>query len=430
MGTAARGSDRPTLVDRVKALRGRWEHSRAGRALARYGKARGGLLAGGITYSALFSVFAALAIGYTVFMAVLGNNAELRATVLDAVNDALPGIIDTGSGDGLLDPDQLVQQTALNATSIIAALVLLWTALSVMAALKNSIRAMFGIVAPRESPVRARLRDLTGFVTIGLAVVVTAALGIAAGTAGQWVLDRLGVEGALASVALRVLGLLVVLLVDVAVFVLLLRVLAGVRAPRRDLLTAALIGGVAAGVLRYFGTSVVGAADDPLLATAAALITLLLWINLLARVTLLVAAWTANPPAPPKPTDARTTHFDQTPNYVTLSAPHTLAWEYDAITGTVEADRQVSETALAADLERLGEEGREVLATRRADEERREWEERLALEERAKDAYWGGVVGALRRWNRRRLRRRYTRRDGYLQRRAERREARGETAHR
>src|SRR5690625_4084552 len=417
MSTAAQRSDRPTLVRRVRVLLAWWEHSRPGRAVARYAKARGGLLAGGITYSALFSIFAALAIGYTVFMAVLGTNTELRRTVLEAVDDALPGIIDTGGSSGLIDPDQLVRTTAFTLTSVVATAVLLWTALTVMAALKTSIRAMFGIVAPKENAVRARLRDLAGFLTMALAVVLTAALGIAAGTAGAWVLDRLGVGGALASLALRVVGLLVVLVCDAAVFVLLFRVLAGVRAPRRDLLTAALIGGVAAGVLRLFGTSLVGAADDPLLATAAALVTLLLWINLLARVTLLVAAWTANPPAPPKPDDPRATHFDQTPNYVTLSVPHTLAWQYEAVTGTVETDRRASEEALTADLEQLGEAGAQVLADRRADEERREWEERLALEERAKDAYWGGAVGAVRRWERRRRLRRYARRDALLRRR-------------
>ena len=40
---------------------------------------------GGIAYAALFSVFAALTIAYTIFMAVLGNNDELRQTVLDAL---------------------------------------------------------------------------------------------------------------------------------------------------------------------------------------------------------------------------------------------------------------------------------------------------------------------------------------------------------
>ena len=402
-----------SIGERVQAMLAWWQHSRVGRGLARYGTARGGLLAGGITYSALFSVFAALAIGYTAFMAVLGNNDDLRQAVLDSVDDALPGIIDTGDNGGMINPDDLVQDTALNLTSLIAVAVLLWTAISVMGALKRSIRAMFGILVPKANPVIARLRDLAGFLIMALAVVLTAALVIAAGTAGQWVLDLIGVEGGFASFALRALGFLAAFVVDACVFILLFRVLAGVRAPRRDLFTAAAVGAVAAGLLRFFGTSLVGSADDPLLAASAALITLLLWINLLARVTLMLAAWTANPPAPPKPKDPAATNFDQTPNYVTLSAPHTLQWDYEALTGTVQADREVREAVLTEDLERLGEDGAEALAAREAEQARRAEIERVLAEESERDAYWGGLIGAVGGWSRRRGRRKEMRREAY-----------------
>jgi len=427
MGTGdAHSGGRPSIGERLKALQSRWEHSRVGRGLARYGKARGGLLAGGITYSALFSVFAALTIGYTVFMTVLGGNTELRQTVLDSVDDTLPGVIDTPESDGLVSPDDLMLDTALNPASVIAVVVLVWTAISVMGAIKRSIRAMFGIVVPKENPVLTRVRDLGGFLTLALAVVLTAALTIAAGTAGEWVMGLLGIEGTLASVALRAVGFLVAFAVDATVFLLLFRVLAGVHPPRRDLLIGAALGGLAAGLLRLFGTSVVGGADDPLLATAAALITLLLWINLLARVMLMIAAWTANPPAPPKPDDPGATNFDGKPNYVTLSVPETLEWDYEAITGTVEVDDRVRQETVTADLEHLGPEGQRVLAERRARREREERAKRVVVEDRAAEEYWGGLIGAVRRWNRRRLARRYARKDGYHRREVERREARGE----
>lgn len=427
MSTAEQTSQAPSLTDRLKGLLERWQLSRLGRALARYGKASGGLLAGGITYSALFSVAAALTISYTAFMTVLGSNTELRGTVIDAVNSALPGILDTPGSDGLIAPEDLVLDTALNPASIAAVAVLLWTAISVMAALKRSIRLMFGIIVPKENAVATRIRDLVGFLTLALAVVLTAALTIAAGTAGEWVLDLIGIEGSVAAFGLRAVGFLVAFAVDAGVFVLLFRVVAGVRPPRRDLLVAAAVGGVAAGLLRVFGTSLVGGADDPLLATAAALITLLLWINLLARVTLVVAAWAANPPAPPMPDEEDSTHFGETPNYVTLSAPRTLTWEYEAITGVVEADARTRRATAVTNLEHAGEEGQRLLEEHRAEEERRRLEERLVIERRAADAYWGGAVGRLREWNVRRLRRRYARKDAYHQRAAERRKARGET---
>src|SRR6478735_3107488 len=86
----------PSLVDRAKALLAWWNATRPARANARFGERGGGVLTGGIAYAALFSVFAALTIGYTIFMAVLGGNDELRQKVLDSVNASLPGLIDTG----------------------------------------------------------------------------------------------------------------------------------------------------------------------------------------------------------------------------------------------------------------------------------------------------------------------------------------------
>src|SRR5690606_35032317 len=70
----------------------------------------------------------------------------------------------------------------------------------------------------------------------------------------------------------------------------------------------------------------------------AALITLLLWVNLVARVALMVCAFTANPPAPERPETPEEVHLYSTPNYVTVSDPATTEWEYQPVTGTVLPD--------------------------------------------------------------------------------------------
>ena len=95
-------------VARVRGVLAWWQLTRAGRANARFGAAGGGVLTGGIAYAALFSVFAALTIAYTAFVAVLGRDAQLRQDVLRTVSASLPGLVDTGSGDGLVKPDDLV----------------------------------------------------------------------------------------------------------------------------------------------------------------------------------------------------------------------------------------------------------------------------------------------------------------------------------
>src|SRR6478735_9559602 len=110
---------RRSLVEKAKALLEWWKHTRPARANARFGARSGGVLTGGIAYAALFSVFAALTIGYTIFMAVLGNNDELRQKVLNALDDYLPGLLDMhGTGNGI-DPESLQLNGGLTVAGIV-----------------------------------------------------------------------------------------------------------------------------------------------------------------------------------------------------------------------------------------------------------------------------------------------------------------------
>lgn len=286
------------LLQRWQAALAWWQRTRAARANARFGAAGGGLLTGGLAYTALFSVFAGLTIGFTAFTAVLGRNDELRATVLDTVADSLPGLVDTGDGSGLLDPDQLVLSTGLGIAGVVAFGVLLWSAISATAALRTAVRAMFD-AHDAVTLVAGKLRELVGFVGIALAVLLSAVLGIVVTTAADWLLDAVGWDDA-SGVVLRVVGVLVAFVVDALVFVMVVRLLAGQSPPRRDLLGGAALAALGLGVVRLLGTSVVAGSvqRNPVLASFAVVVVLLLWINLIARIVLLAAAWTADPPAP------------------------------------------------------------------------------------------------------------------------------------
>lgn len=316
-----------------------WKQTRIARGLGRYGAANGALLTGGIAYSALFSIFAGLTVAFSIFMAVLGDNAELREAVMEALGSALPGIVQTADNpDGLLSPESLeFSGGASLLTGVIGFLVLVNTATSVMAALRTGIRSMFGILMPAENAILAKLRDLAGFLVLAVAVVLTAALGIAVGAAGTAIAGAVGLEDNPAVQALlRILGYAVALGVDFAVVLFLIRGLGAARPPRRDLIVGSLVVAVAAGVIRFLGTTLVGSvSDNPLLAPFAAIITLLLWVNLIVRVLLMVCAWTANPPAIPEIGPDDVTHAEQTPNFVTETEPETLEWEHDPQTGKI-----------------------------------------------------------------------------------------------
>lgn len=293
-------SGSPSLVERVQALLAWWKTTRLARALTRYGQANGALLCGGIAYSAIFSLAAGLAIGYTIFMRVLGSNEELRDSVISSIDSALPGVLQTVPGDptsGLIDPDSLVLSTGLNLVGIVSVVVLLVSAISCMGAIQVSVRAMFGLPPGGGNAVQVKLRQLGGFVVVGLSVLASAVVGIAVSSASTWALDLLGLEGG-GRLLLPLLGFVVSFAVDMGVFFLVVRVLAGVHPPRADLLLGAVVAAAGFGIIRFLGTSVVagGANDNALLVSFAAVITVLVWINLSARILLTAAAISADLP--------------------------------------------------------------------------------------------------------------------------------------
>lgn len=308
------------LAGRVRVLLERCRRTRAARALARYSAGRGPLLAGGIAYTGLFSVFAALTLGVSLLMVAIGHRPAMRRAVLETVDSMLPGMIDDGAGRGLVSIDQLTLDSAVNPGSVLATAVLLYSALSLMGALASGIRAMFGLATAHPGgPLRAQVRNLLGFAVITVSVLLTAAAFVlTTALAGA---DSL--PGWLTGPGARALAVLVSFLIDAGVLALLIRV-CGIRAPRGDLLQGAGLGALAFGILRQMGTGAVGAAarGNPMLAPFTAMIVLILWLHLTCRVVLYACAWTANPPQP-APADRPDDEDGEArrPNYASLSAP-------------------------------------------------------------------------------------------------------------
>lgn len=325
-------------ISRAKALVAWWQQTRIARTLARYGARYGGLMSSGMALTTMLSITAVLTVAITVFMAALGSNAQLRNSFIETINQSLPGILKTSSNpSGMVSPDSLAQQSSVTSvTGIIALLVAAWSAVTLVGNLAKSIRSMFGLVALPENGLVTIGRNALGAVCLGIGVLASAGLGIAVGSFGGVVLRLLHIDGGIGRFGIGLAGYLVPMVVDAAVAFMLIRFSAGVRVPRRDLLWGLAIFAVAAGVLRELGTSAVGAVDDPALAAATGVITLILWINLQVRVLLTVSAWMANPPQQVPVTDADAVHFHETPNFVTMSAPATLAWPHNAVTGEVQ----------------------------------------------------------------------------------------------
>jgi len=284
-------------VTRLKRLVARAQASRPYRAYQRFGRSRGTVFAGGITYAAFFSLFPALAAGFSVFGLIVGNDPELQAAVVDAVNDAFgtPIVKLTESDEGVVLLSSLVDGSALTIAGIIALAGLVYTGLGWLGAMREGIRAMFGQGPAEGNLVTTKARDLVVLVGFGLVILASAAMGVVVNTATGALLRAVGLSGQLTGeVMLAVLSAVVLLFVDATVLVILFRVLAGVHLPAEDLRDSALAGAVALGVLKIFAGVLLGRlTDNRFLATFAVVLGLLIWLNLIARITLLSAAWAA-----------------------------------------------------------------------------------------------------------------------------------------
>lgn len=310
-------------------------NTRLMRANTRYGIARGYLLAGGVAYSALFSIFAGIAISWTIFMSVIGGNKEIREIVIDGIDKAIPGVLDTGQG-GLITPDALVINTSFSLASIIPIVILIFTATSVIMSLRMSVQAMFGISYVPENVVFSKLRDLFGFMVLALGVLGSSIITAFGGIIGSILFKS---QSGFTSRIVQISSFFASVIVGWIVLVVIIRYIAGARPPAKDLWLGTLPGAFITGLLGILGTSAVGSvAEKPLLAGFAAIITILLWVNIAVRVVMYTAAIVANPPAPRYPEHPDELHASDYPNYVTLSAKETLDWPHEPLVGNIIPD--------------------------------------------------------------------------------------------
>ena len=266
------------------------------RMFLRYQERRGPILASGLSFQSIFAVFAALWLGFSVAGLVLRANPELSSAFFTTVNTSIPGLIDTGSGKGAVKADQLLQTSILGWSGIIAAAGLLFTGLSWLAAARDAVRSLFDLPGERTNFLLLKLKDFGLAVGFAVVLLISAALSVVSTQALGLVLGWIGIDqqSLTASIFGRGLSLLLMLALDAAVLAALFRLLSGLIIPLRRLFAGAVLGAVGLGVLKVLGSALLGGASrNPLLASFAVIIGLLIWFNLVCQVILLTASWIA-----------------------------------------------------------------------------------------------------------------------------------------
>jgi membrane protein len=266
------------------------------RAWQRYGAVRGNVLAGGIAYFAFFSVFPALAIGFTLFALVLGNQEDLQAQLVHYINSSLGStVISYHSGQGgVVSIEQLVQPGLLTTTGVVGVVTLVFTGLGWVGALRDGIQVVFA-ARNEVNFVVVKLFDVVLFLAAGLAVLTSVVVSVAVNVASGQVLDLLGItRNEVTGWSVSILGQIVLVVLDTAIFTLLFHRLCGVDVPWRDVAGGAFVAAVGFSVLKLFATELLQAVSrNRFLASFGVIVGLLVWMNLVARLVLVGAAWSA-----------------------------------------------------------------------------------------------------------------------------------------
>ncbi|GAA5097157.1 hypothetical protein GCM10025760_30970 [Microbacterium yannicii] len=255
-----------------------------------YAERRGPMLSDSVTYRSLFSVFAGVLLGFSFAAIWLAGNPAAWASLVDAVDAAIPGLVGKG---GLVDVSDIEAPAGLTVAGIIALVALVGAAIGAIGSLRVAIRTLADRVHDDVFFVWVLLRNLLLAIAIGGGFVLSAGATFVGTSFIGAVLDWMGIaQGDFATIATRSVSVLVVFVLDMAVVALAFVTLSGVRARPRALWSGAFLGAVGLTVLQQLsGIFVSGAGSNPLLATFASLIALLLWLNLSAQVILLASTW-------------------------------------------------------------------------------------------------------------------------------------------
>ncbi|MFD5225117.1 YhjD/YihY/BrkB family envelope integrity protein [Microbacterium sp. NPDC058342] len=289
-GSQRRGSVARALAALIERLL-RW---RLVRAALLYTSRRGPMLADAVTYRALFSVFAAVLLGFSAAALWLSGNDDAWNAMVSAVDAALPGLLKTSDGDGIVDLDAIRAPAGLSIAGIVSLAGLIGSALGAIGALRTALRLLAGTAAADVAWYMVMLRNLLLAALIGGVFAGAAAVTFAGELIVRWVAEAIGVPAGSDAVfwAVRIVSILVVFLLDATLIAAAFRVLSGIRASARNLWAGAALGAVALIVLQELSSLFVGGAKaNPLLASFASLLALLLWLNLSTQAILLSSAF-------------------------------------------------------------------------------------------------------------------------------------------
>ncbi|TDP95497.1 membrane protein [Leucobacter luti] len=291
------GASRVAVAVKQGSALWQWaQRTRPMRTFSHFTNVGGSVLSGGMSYQALFAVFAGLYVGFGTFGIFLRSRPELLETLITQLNMLVPGLLGNGD-DSAVQINSLLETRGLDWTSLIAGGALVWVALNWFTGTRRSIRIIFGLeVKQYRNALLLKLRDLVLAVAFFAAILVSAALTVFSSGLSDWFFSLIGInpDGWFFGWLGAIVRYAAMFVFDVLVLIAMHRFLAEVTVPRWSLISGCALGGLALLGLKILGSALLGgASSNPLLATFAVFIGLLLWFNFICRTLLLTATWIA-----------------------------------------------------------------------------------------------------------------------------------------
>ncbi|GAA1150379.1 YihY/virulence factor BrkB family protein [Kribbella jejuensis] len=272
-------------MKKLKAVWQRFSRTQLWRAWQRYGNRRGNRLAGATSFFGFLSLFPLIVLAAAITGPLLGGEA-IKA-LKKALQQNLPGIGNRIDIDGLI--------AHAGTIGLISGVSLLLTGLGWIDSLRASIRSMHELDDEPGNAIKLKVVDLGALIGLGLiGLIATGASSVLTGMSRR-IIDATGLDGTwLASWGIDVISFVVGVAAGAVLFLYMQTALPRIILPRKVALIAALAGGIAFYLAQKLGnlyvSHVIG--SNAAYGALALPLALLVWIYLLTRVIMLVAAWT------------------------------------------------------------------------------------------------------------------------------------------
>lgn len=258
----------------------------------------GFLLSSGMSYQALFAIFAAVYVVFAVAGIWLTGDPATLDAFIRLVNTYAPGLV---GEHGIITTDDLTE-IASSSTSLfgwtgaVALVGLIWTAIGWITYARTAVRSIFGLPKDTRAYVLLKTRDFAVGLAFGTILLIASLLSVATTTLFSWVAGLLGLptDSPWSNFVVQAGALIVVFVIDTLALAVMFRFLSGASMPWRRMWVGSLLGSGALSVLQLLsGFIIARVGNNPLLVTFTVFIALLLWFRLTSIVILVAAAWIA-----------------------------------------------------------------------------------------------------------------------------------------